>query len=292
VTKSESIKDFFGDKLPNISSQFNIYECDDFRAKPIPYNRRDFYKITLQFGTSRLEYADKSILIDKPSLLFTNPLIPYSWEPISEEQKGYFVLFTEEFLKTTTTDIALQNSPLFKLGADPVYHVGPDQVLYIKMLFQTMYKEFNSDYIHKFDLLRNHLNVLLHEALKLQPLTNYVEHQNASTRIASLFMELMERQFPVDLQRPLTLRTPKQYAEQLSVHVNHLNRAVKEVTGKTTTEHLNERIISEAKALLLNTDWNVSEISYSLGYEYPTYFNNFFKKQTGSNPNSLRAEKA
>jgi AraC family transcriptional regulator, transcriptional activator of pobA len=292
LTKSESIKDFFGDKLPNIGSQFNIYECDDFRAKPIPYNRRDFYKITLQFGTSRLEYADKSILIDKPSLLFTNPLIPYSWEPISEEQKGYFVLFTEEFLKTTTTDLALQNSPLFKLGSDPVYHVGPDQVMYIKQLFQTMYKEFNSDYIHKFDLLRNHLNVLLHEALKLKPLTNYVEHQNASTRISSLFMELMERQFPVDLQRPLTLRTPKQYAEVLSVHVNHLNRAVKEVTGKTTTEHLNERIISEAKALLLNTDWNVSEISYSLGYEYPTYFNNFFKKQTGSNPNSLRTEKA
>lgn len=292
VKKPESVKEFFGNGLPNAGSQFNIYECDDFVMKSIPYNRRDFYKITLQFGTSRLEYADKSILIDEPSLLFTNPLIPYSWEPISEEQKGYFVLFTEEFLKTTNSDLALQNSPLFKLGADPVYQVGPDQVTYIKEIFQTMYREFHSDYTHKFDLLRNHLNVLLHEALKLQPLTNYVGHQNASARIASLFLELLDRQFPVDLQRPLTLRTPKQYAEQLSVHVNHLNRAVKEVTGKTTTDHLNERIISEAKALLMNTDWHVAEISHSLGYEYPTYFNNFFKKQTGAAPKSLRAEKA
>jgi AraC-like DNA-binding protein len=290
VKKPESIKDFFGDKLPKVGSQFNIYECDAFRAKPIPYNRRDFYKITLQFGTSRLEYADKVILIDKPVLLFTNPLIPYSWEPISEEQKGYFVLFTEEFLKVTNSDLALQQSPLFKLGSDPVYYVSPEQVTYILQLFQTMYREFNSDYIHKFDLLRNHLHVLMHEALKLQPLNNYVEHQNASTRITSLFLELMDRQFPVDLQRPLILRTPKQYAERLSIHVNHLNRAVREVTGKTTTDHLNERIITEAKALLMSTDWNVADISYSLGYEYPTYFNNFFKKHTGTAPTSLRTE--
>jgi AraC family transcriptional regulator, transcriptional activator of pobA len=292
VKKPESQNDFFGNKLPNVGSQFNIYECDDFRARPIPYNRRDFYKITLQFGTSRLEYADKVILIDKPALLFTNPLIPYSWEPISEEQKGYFVLFTEEFLKKTNSDLALEHSPLFRLGADPVYYVSPEQATYILQLFQTMYREFNSDYIHKYDLLRNHLNVLMHEALKLQPLNNYVEHQNASTRIASLFLELLDRQFPVDLQRPFTLRTPKQYAGQLSIHVNHLNRAVRDVTGKTTTEHLNERIITEAKALLMNSDWNVAEISYSLGYEYPTYFNNFFKKQTGATPTSLRAENA
>ena len=290
MKKSESQQEFFGNKLPNVGSQFNIYECDAFRAKPVPYNRRDFYKITLQFGTSRLEYADKGILIDKPALLFTNPLIPYSWEPISEDQKGYFVLFTEEFLKVTNADFALEHSPLFKLGADPVYYVDPEQIIYILQIFQNMYREYHSDYIYKFDLLRNHLNVLMHEAVKMQPLNNYIEPQNASTRIASLFLELLDRQFPVDLQRPFSLRTPNQYAEQLSIHVNHLNRAVKETTGKTTTVHLNERIITEAKALLTNTDWNVAEISYSLGYEYPTYFNNFFKKHAGKNPSFFRGE--
>ena len=292
MKKPDSQQDFFGNKLPNVGSKFNIYQCDDFRAKPVPYNRRDFYKITLQYGTSRLEYADKSIMIDKPALLFSSPLVPYSWEPISEEQKGYFVLFTEDFLKETNADLALENSPLFKLGANPVYYVDPEQVTYILQIFQYMHKEFHSDYIHKFDLLRNHLNVLMHEAVKMQPLTNYGEPQNASTRIASLFLELLDRQFPVDLQRTLALRTPNQYAEQLSIHVNHLNRAVRDATGKTTTEHLNERIIGEAKALIMHTDWNVAEISYSLGYEYPTYFNNFFKKQTGATPTSLRGEMA
>lgn len=70
--------------------------------------------------------------------------------------------------------------------------------------------------------------------------------------------------------------------------MNHLNRAVKEVTGKTTTEHISDRVVKEAKALLKHTDWSVSQIAYSLGYEYPNYFNNFFKKQTGVTPRALR----
>jgi AraC-like DNA-binding protein len=123
----------------------------------------------------------------------------------------------------------------------------------------------------------------------MQPSINYFKNQNAMARITSLFLELLERQFPVDTpQYQLKLRTANDYAINLSIHVNYLNRAVKEVTGKTTTEHLTERMIVEAKALLLHTDWSINDIAYSLGYEYPTYFNNFFKKQTGVTPSSLR----
>ena len=102
-------------------------------------------------------------------------------------------------------------------------------------------------------------------------------------------MELLDRQFPIDTpEHVLKLKTANDYASSLSVHVNHLNRAVKEVTGKTTTEHIADRIIKEAKALLAHTDWNISEIAYTLGFEYPAYFNNFFKKLTNTTPKSLR----
>jgi AraC-like DNA-binding protein len=74
----------------------------------------------------------------------------------------------------------------------------------------------------------------------------------------------------------------------LHVHVNYLNSAVKKVTGKPTTGHIADRIISEAKALLQHTDWSISEIAYALGFEYPTYFNNFFKKKTGEIPKAVR----
>src|SRR5204863_8529399 len=89
-------------------------------------------------------------------------------------------------------------------------------------------------------------------------------------------------------QHSLELKTAQDFAKQLSVHVNYLNSSVKEVTGKTTTALISDRIISEAKALLQHTDWNISEIAYALGFEYPTYFNNFFKKKTGEIPKSVR----
>ena len=72
------------------------------------------------------------------------------------------------------------------------------------------------------------------------------------------------------------------------MHVNYLTRAVNEVTGKSTTTHIAERVLGEAKALLQHTDWNVSDIAYALCFDYPSYFNNFFKKFTGTNPRKFR----
>ncbi|HQU84956.1 MAG TPA: helix-turn-helix domain-containing protein, partial [Pyrinomonadaceae bacterium] len=69
---------------------------------------------------------------------------------------------------------------------------------------------------------------------------------------------------------------------------NHLNRALKETTGKTTTELIAERMTQEAIALLKHTNWNVSEIAYTLGFEEPTHFNNFFKKRTQQTPTKFR----
>jgi AraC-like DNA-binding protein len=151
--------------------------------------------------------------------------------------------------------------------------------------------EQETDYAFKGELIRNYIHLIIHEALKMQPSTNFDQHKNAASRITAVFLELLERQFPIEsADRPLQLKTAKDYARSLSLHINHLNRAVKEITGKPTTAHISERIISEAKALLQHTAWNIADIAYSLGFEYPTYFNNYFKRITGTNPRSLRAQ--
>ncbi|WP_299291791.1 helix-turn-helix transcriptional regulator [uncultured Mucilaginibacter sp.] len=293
MNKAESVKDFFASRNPSmrINDQFTIFERKVFTSKTMPYNRRDFYIVTLALGVGKLHFADKSVEINKPALIFMTPVIPYAWEPVSPKQEGFFCLFTEGFFRAKVSDKVLQDSPIFKIGADPVFFINETQQQHIATIFQNMLREFHSDYIYKYELLRNYIILLLHEVIKMQPVINPFKHQNASSRIASLFLELLEHQFPISSpQYSLKLRTATDYAKQLSVHINHLNRAVKKATGKTTTEHLNERIISEAKALLLNSDWSVSEIAYSLGYKYPTYFNNLFKKQTGVNPSSLRQD--
>src|SRR3954468_16040918 len=101
-----------------------------------------------------------------------------------------------------------------------------------------MIEEQKSDYAYKDDLMRNYINLIIHEALKLQPSEHYDQHKNAASRLTSIFLELLERQFPIEsADRPLQLKTPQDYAKQLNVHINYLNKAVKEVTGKPTSAH-------------------------------------------------------
>ena len=269
---------------------FNVFQIESDGNATRIYSRKDFYKICLTTGKSIIHYADKSFDAEGTVLFFGNPHIPYSWETISTSYVGYTCLFSEEFLKSDRSE-SLQHSPLFKIGGTPILKITKQQRKFLNTLFQKMIEEQQTDYVYKDDLIRNYINLIIHEALKLQPSENFDQHKNASSRITSVFLELLERQFPIeDIEKPLQLKAAQDYAKNLNVHANYLNRAVKEVTGKPTTVHISERIISEAKALLQHTDWNIADIAYALGFKYPTYFNNFFKKITGTNPKSLRTQ--
>ncbi len=237
---------------------FNVFQIEADGAATRIYSRKDFYKICLTTGKSKIHYADRSFEQEGTILFFGNPHIPYSWETLSTTYVGYTVLFSEEFFKSSDRSVSLQHSPLFKIGGTPILKIDEGQRLFLNSIFQRMIDEQN---------------------------------KNAASRLTSVFLELLERQFPIEsADNPLQLKTAQDYANHLNVHVNYLNRAVKEVTGKPTTTHITERIVSEAKALLQHTDWNIADIAYALGFDYPTYFNNFFKKLTGTNPKMLRLQ--
>lgn len=295
---AETVEEFYKRTqlpLPGIFTKhqghFNVFGRGNTCKGPVVYSRRDFYKISFIIGTGVLYYADKGIEVKQPALVFSHPLIPGSWEPLSDEQEGYFCLFTEDFINSHDKSSALLESPLYRPGGTPVYFITEERQRVIHELFKKMQQEMASAYMYKYDLLYNYVSILIHEALKMQPADTYFKPKNASTRIASLFLELLERQFPIDSpEQSLQLKTAADYANQLAVHVNHLNRSVKEMTGKTTSEHIAERVIGEARALLMHTNWNISEIAYALGFEYPSYFNNFFRKQTSRTPRALRSE--
>ena len=164
------------------------------------------------------------------------------------------------------------------------------QVNRLKIIYERMFEEINSEYIHKYDVLRNLVFELLHFALKMQPSSTFDKQPiNASQRISALFLELLERQFPVDDAHPnVHLRSASDFANQLNIHVNHLNRAVKETTLKTTSQLIAERILQESKILLKHSNWNVAEIAYALGFTEVTHFNNFFKKHVQTSPLKFR----
>jgi AraC-like DNA-binding protein len=296
MEKAQGLEDFYQAKLnwmpDNLKKEighFNVFNIADFTKTdaPKPYSRKDFYKISLLIGNYKIHYADRIVEINKQALLFANPLVPYTWEPLQEQQLGTFCIFTEAFFNQFGN---LKEYPLFKPGGNTIFMLPDEQLTRVQEIFSKMFEEINSDYTYKYDVLRNLTFELIHSALKLQPANSTLyTGSNASTRVSSLFMELLERQFPIESPaQQIVLRSAAEFANQLSVHVNHLNRALKETTGKTTTQLIAERIMQEARALLKHTDWNISEIAWCLGFEELPHFINFFKKNTQVTPKSFR----
>lgn len=274
---------------------FNVFETEKLfdkttGARIMPYSRREYYKISWIRGKSRAEYADKVIDIQEHALLFATPQIPYHWLPADSNQTGMFCIFTPDFLSPGKSGVILEDLPIFQPGSLPVFQLAPQEVAEIEYIFRKMYKELTTDYKYKYDLLRNLVLELIHYGQKLQPMSAFSTTQNASQRISSLFIELLERQFPLEsANRRLSLRTPKDYADRLAVHVNHLNKVLKGVTGNTTTEIISKRVIQEAKILLRQTDWSVADIAYTLGFDDLAHFSNYFKKQTSLAPLAFRS---
>jgi AraC family transcriptional activator of pobA len=295
---TETIEEFYANKFnrqpENAGTDighFNVFRMEDFHktsSNSLKYSRRDFYKISLIRGKHRYHYADKSIEVDGTTLIFFSPNIPYRFESLGSETTGFFCIFKEPFF-TEHLRGSLSELPMFAPGGQPAYDLTETQDQQVSGMFEKMSAEIDSDYRFKYDLLRSYVTEMIHYALKIQPTETLYQHPDANSRITVIFTELLERQFPIETpEQRFTLRSAKDFAEKLSVHVNHLNRAIRQTTGKTTTHHIANRLTGEALALLKHTNWNIAEIGYSLGFDEPAHFNNFFKKQTNTTPSAFR----
>lgn len=262
-----------------------VYELSESVDAPVRQGRRDFYKMGVVNGDMTIDYGGQYLELKGTVLFFVNPDVPHSIVRRIKRTSGYACIFTKSFINNRE----LQASPLFSVGDNPMIVLDEGQADFMTGIFQKMATVFNSDYPHKTELVRTCIELVIHEALRIQPSQNGLLLRNGATRIFHLFQDLLERQFPLEqINEPLKLRGAQDFAAALSVHVNYLNRSIKEVTGKPTSYHIAVRIIAEAKALLQHTDWSVTDIAYALGFEYPAYFNNYFKRMTGRTPNSFR----
>lgn len=276
---------------PKISEagHFNVFKVDGLLSpeyKKGPYNRRTFYKVSLLSGHSKIHYADQTIEITDTVLVFTNPMVPYSWELISEHQTGYFCIFTEAFFNRFEN---VKDYPVFQSADTAVILLNSTEKVPFNELFVRMFNELQSDYAYKQDLLRNLLMELIHAAQKMQPAVGSIPSgTTAAERITVLFKELQDRQFPAN---NTLLKTPSDFAAQLNIHVNHLNKALKEITGQTTSQLINDRILQEARILIKTTSLTIAEIAWNLGFEAANHFSGFFKTRTGITPTAYRQSK-
>ncbi|MFC4209775.1 helix-turn-helix domain-containing protein [Pedobacter lithocola] len=276
-----------------IGGHFVAIRLDEFSAENIEasriYSRKDFYKITLATGHATFHSKNKEYHIrpDECALIFTNREIPYRWDVHTENCSGYSCMFTEDFLPPHCF-LRKSDCTIFDSNSRSVFPLNKSQKDFFSNLFLKMLSEQESSYSYKYDLLFLYVLECIHAAMKMEPDLGSTG-RNASNRLNESFKALMASQFPiVNPSQQIELRTAQAFAERLAVHTNHLNRSLKAVTGYTTKKLIMDRIMQEANALLLYSDWTISQISYSLGFDQPTHFTQAFKLSTGKTPSYIR----
>ncbi|KRT14363.1 transcriptional regulator [Pedobacter ginsenosidimutans] len=288
------ISQFLAENIHNDIGHFNVFNIPKiyraFKLKTkMPCNRQTYYKISLIDGKNKVEYDGKTIDIEDCAILFASPKTNHCYTNLRTEQAGHFCVFTKDFLPVTKIGLELDNLSVFSVNSDFIFQITTEQFHQFEAIFQKMHEEINSDYIYKYDLLRNYLMELIHFGQKLKPVLPLENKKSASSRTTTLFIELLERQFPIEnIRQLLQLKTPADFAGILGVHVNHLNRVLKETTGRTTGEIIGSRIYQESKILLSQTQWNISEIAFTLGFEELAHFSKFFKKYSQQSPQHFR----
>jgi AraC-like DNA-binding protein len=196
---------------------------------------------------------------------------------------GSIVLFSRDFfLFGSDSANALYNFPFLNSGAHPVLDTTPQEFGEFVPLLSQIQNESQKDINVFAEILRSYLKVILLKSLQLFN-ERYPDHQMQQGSVFNRFRELVEKEYRGN-------RAPSYYASLLNITEKKLNEVCKENTGDNVSDYIKERVLLEAKRLLHNTEHNVKEIAYFLGFEDPSYFNRFFKANTGITAGDFRKD--
>jgi AraC family transcriptional activator of pobA len=262
------------------------HECRNYLSP----NRREFYKILLiTKGTGVFTMGLNTYYIEEPTLLFIHPNDIISWKNLSEESGGHYVLFKKAFVNHhLQLKAVIDKFGLFSEKSRSVIRLDADEVPRISQYFERMQQEElgNSDF--KEDAMQAYLQLLMVESMKV---ARYPKPDRVTEDFTHIhhFFDLLEKETSgINYSSPIRIKTAKEFAGSLQMHPNYLNQLLKKHTGQNASTHIRNRILDEAKALLVQTDWSLQDISHSIGFAEQPSFNLFFKKNTGLTPAEFR----
>lgn len=264
--------------------QKDLAACGRFQRKP-------FYKIALLQGEATYDSGHGKIVISGYTIVFTDPMIRFSFETVDETFDGKYCVCTASFLRGTSK-LSLNHWPVFKDRNIYTQSLNEEQYGELLRVFNEIEVEYKSDYILKEELIRNRVFDVIHYTQKLnKDLLELIPGQegNQEGSLEERFFKVIDNAFfNISKERPLEDKSPAYFAQLLFTSVDQLNKVIKNTTGKTTQAYIQERIIEEANVLLKHTTYSVKEIAWSLHFQESSHFQNFYKKQTHHTPLEYR----
>lgn len=255
----------------------------DFKVA-YPHRHDDFYEILfVTHGTGTYTIDLQEYQIKPHTVFFLSPGQIHEIE-FSTDINGYIFLFSSSFYLSNKSDPhKLFEFPFFyslKYDNPPLYLQNKDAIDELDSLFKKTLIEVNTNAIDSKEAMHAFLDLILINCKRLYPQPEGTQLKKGHILIKR-FKQLIEEKCAENIG-------VKEYADLLQVTANHLSETVKEYTGRTPTDFINDRMVLEIKRLLTHTQYTVQEIAFQLNFTDQSYFSKYFKKICGFSPSEFR----
>ncbi|MFL5787424.1 MAG: helix-turn-helix domain-containing protein [Flavisolibacter sp.] len=270
-------------------SSFSLLRIEDLYQKTNgiipPFRRSDFFIVFVKKGIGKRSIGNFTFTILNNTLAVIPQRVIHA-ATYTSQPYGYFISFSPDFFLQQAFSYKLLNSKrVLKSLMQPYMVLSEEQATEISNVFEEIITECNSGFEEKKQMIALkilELLILCDRFFKANPQTDFMV---GYSDLIKKFNELIESNY-------LNHKNVRFYAQAMHTHPNNLNHIVKKVTGRTAKQTITDRLLIEAKYLLVSTSRSVKEIAYDLGFEDPNYFISFFKNNQKHTPSRFREQPA
>jgi len=249
-----------------------------------PHGHSFYHLVFFTKGGGKQAIDFTSFPVRPGQIYFMNPGQVHNWL-FSGEVDGYIVNFSENFFDSFVKEPNyLECFPFFEgYGEDQVIHLTGHCIKEVTELFERLLIELKSVKSHATEMIRTLLIQLFITVTRQMEPARLKQLSKPGYTTLRNFQKLVNENF-------IKLKLPSDYAAILYVTPNYLNALCRDLLGKSAGEIIRDRVMLEAKRLLINADISISEIATQLSFQDNSYFTKFFKKYAGKTPEEFRKD--
>ncbi len=252
----------------------------------------DFYSIMFKnYCLNQMKYGRTLYDFQEGSLLCIAPRQVVTMDSEIEKRAdmmGWGLFFHPDLIRETSLGNKMKDYNFFSYETAEALHLSEKekQILFdcVQKIEQELQENIDN---HSQTLIVSNIELLLNYCARYYG-RQFITRKNVNTDVVAQIERLLQEYFRSDALKQKGLPTVKYLAEQVHLSANYLSDLLKKETGKNAQDHIHYQLIEEAKIILLHSNATVSEVAYSLGFEYPQYFSKLFKQKTGITPVAFR----
>ena len=270
------------DKRMKHPFDFQIYSLETavpYVNYTVPPSRQTPYWIVLvKKGSCEKSIGSFTFPVREQTLYIVPKRMLHSSKQWSADPSGYVLLFNIDFfLNNAFPKHLISNKKVLKSSIRPYLYLDAQQTQSLSDMFETILQEHSGNERERREMIAIKILEILINCDRLFSQAELVGNERYYHPVVERFNSLLEANF-------IKERTVALYAAALDIHPNNLNFLIREHTGISAKQTINNRIITEAKYLLTHSDQNIKSIANKLGFEEAHNFSTFFKKNSGISP--------